>query len=89
MENFGFCSKQNSKQNFGFLVIVWRFHCRSQTKRYTKLINVRDELTEIYKDLGEDIITEFEQDVVVEDSDCFVLSENNMISLDELLQQVL
>lgn len=39
-------------------------------------------------DIGEEVTTEFEQDVVIEDSECFVLSEGNMVQLTVTLEKV-
>ena len=39
-------------------------------------------------DIGEEVTTEFEQDVVIEDPECFVLSDGNMAQLTDMLDKV-
>ena len=51
-------------------------------------MDARQEIMDIVKDLDAEVVTEFEQDVIIEDVECFVLSETNMAALHELLAEV-
>lgn len=62
--------------------------CHSQAKRYAVFVDARQEIMDIVKDLDAEVVTEFEQDVIIEDVECFVLSETNMAALHELLAEV-
>ncbi|XP_067933561.1 protein regulator of cytokinesis 1-like isoform X2 [Watersipora subatra] len=51
--------------------------------RYKRFMEARQRITEILTDIGQEAMTEFEQDVAIEEPECFVLSESNMIQLKE------
>ena len=64
------------------------FHISLQVCRYEKFTQQKDLITKIMTDIGEEVTTEFEQDVVIEDPECFVLSDGNMAQLTDMLDKV-
>ena len=59
-----------------------------QADRYNEFIEQRTKISNILSDIGLEVTTEFEQDVVIEDTECFVLSEMNMAQLRAFSAQV-
>ena len=59
-----------------------------QADRYNEFIEQRTKISNILSDIGLEVTTEFEQDVVIEDTECFVLSEMNMAQLRAFSEQV-
>ena len=57
-------------------------------KRYEKFIEQKTLITDIMADIGLKVVTEFEQDVVIEDCEGFVLSKSNMALLKVMVEKV-
>ncbi|KAF6020195.1 PRC1 [Bugula neritina] len=56
-------------------------------KRYETFLAQKEAIERILEDIGEEITTEFEQDVLLEDPQCFILSSSNMAKLNSLTQE--
>lgn len=73
---------------FLYQVVLKQILFSRQAMRFAKFTEQKEEITRIMSDIGEEVTTEFEQDIVIEDPECFVLSEANMLQLITLVDKV-